>query len=252
MDLQLKNKIILITGATGGIGRAIAEAFLNESAIVVSVHRNEERFAELKTEFQSKQIPVENLHGYKTDLLSNTAVQQTVTEIANQFQRIDVLVNCAGHSVEQPFALHTEEMIGEMIDINLKSPMFFSQAVLKPMFKQKDGCIINISSLVASRRGRGVVAYASAKAGLDTFTRALAQEVGRKNIRVNSICPGLIQTEMSAPLIERMGTQLEHETALNRPGTPEEVAQAVLFLASSKTASFITGTNLHVDGGLYL
>lgn len=252
MDLQLKNKIVLLTGATGGIGRAIAAALLNEDATVIAVYRNEERFAELKLWLQEKQVQIHSLHGSKTDILSYSDIHRCVNETISRFERIDVLVNCAGNSYEHPFAMLTEEQISEMIDLNLKSPMYFAQAVLKTMFRQKDGCIINISSLVASRRGRGVVAYASAKAGLDAFTRTLAQEAGRKNIRVNSICPGLIETEMSTQLVQRLGSKIADETALNRLGSPQEIAAAVLFLASSKTASFITGTQIHVDGGLYL
>lgn len=252
MDLQLNNKIILITGATGGIGRAITAAFLNEGAQVQAVYRNEDRFTQLCNWLGENKTDTAALSGIQADLLSYSDIHQTVEETVKEFGRIDVLVNCAGHSIESHFALLSEEQINEMIDLNLKSPMYFAQAVLKPMFRQKEGCIINISSLVASRKGRGVAAYAAAKAGLDAFTRVLAQEAGRKNIRVNSICPGLIQTEMSSSLVERTGSLIADETALSRLGNPEEIAMAVLFLASSRTASFITGTQLHADGGLYL
>ena len=139
-----------------------------------------------------------------------------------------------------------------MININLKSPMLFSQAVLKPMFKQKSGCIINVTTVATHKAGRGIVAYASAKAGLDTFTRTLAQEVGRKNIRVNTIRPGIIKTEMSKQILENLGDYIVESTAINRIGNPADISAVALFLASEKTSSFINGTNINVDGGFSL
>lgn len=252
MDLLLKNKVLLLTGATGGIGRAICAAFLQEGTFVVALYRNENRFSDLKKNLEAQGIDLSGFHGIQTDILNTTDIQKAVDETINRHQRIDILINCAGNSFENHFALLEEKQIDEMISINLKSPMLLSQAVLKPMFKQKEGCIINISTIAAHKKGRGIAVYAAAKAGLDAFTRTLAQEVGKKNIRVNSIRPGVIETEMSAPLLERTGSMVVEATAMNRLGTAEDIAAAAVFLASGKAASFITGTQLNVDGGLYL
>jgi 3-oxoacyl-[acyl-carrier protein] reductase len=251
MDLELKDKVLLLTGATGGIGRQICADFLNEGAIVVGVYRNEIRFEELKKELADKKINCERLIGMKTNILNNSEIQLCVDETLKRFQRIDILINCAGNSNEIPFAWMTEKQIDEMIDINFKSPMLFSQAVLKPMFSQKEGCIINISTIGTQKKGRGIVVYAAAKAGLEVFTRTLAHEVGRKNIRVNCIRPGVIKTDMSAPLLDRTGNLVVDSTALHRLGKPEDISAAALFLASTKTASFITASQLDVDGGIY-
>lgn len=252
MDLQLQDKIVLITGATGGIGRAIVARFLQEGAQPVAVYRNEKKYGELREWLERLSCDMAKLHGVKGDVLSSEGVDKIVQEALRINGRIDVLVNCAGASIETPFALMTDEQIDETIALNFRSPMRIAQAVLKPMFRQKEGSIIMISSLTAIRKGRGVAVYAAAKAGLDTFCRSLAQEVGKKNIRVNSIRPGLIETEMSASLVERTGNMLRDDASLNRFGKPDEVAAAVVFLASAASASFITGTQLNVDGGLYL
>ena len=162
------------------------------------------------------------------------------------------MVNCAGYAVEMPFLMLDEEQIKTQIQINYTAPMLLMKAVLKPMFINKGGSIINISSATASTFGRGVAVYGSAKAGLDRFTKIIAQEVGRKNIRVNSVSPGIIDTQMSQELIKRGKDNITDFTALSKIGKPEDVAKAVLFLASNETAGFITGHIMHVNGGIFL
>ena len=252
MDLDLKDKIVILTGATGGIGKQICADFLLEGAIVIVVYRNDDKLKTLIKYLSELKLNITKVYPVKTDVLKKSEIDLCVKEVLLKFSRIDVLINCAGSSFECSFAILDENIIEHMININLKSPMLFSQAVLKPMFKQKSGCIINVTTVATHKAGRGIVAYASAKAGLDPFTRTLAQEVGRKNIRVNTIRPGIIKTEMSKQILENLGDYIVESTAINRIGNPADISAVALFLASEKTSSFINGTNINVDGGFSL
>jgi 3-oxoacyl-[acyl-carrier protein] reductase len=140
----------------------------------------------------------------------------------------------------------------EVMQVNFTAATWLTKAVLKPMFKARGGAIINVSSVLGRRFGRGVVAYSAAKAAIERFTEALAMEVGRKGIRVNAVCPGVIETKMSQGLMHLHGERIQEHTPLQRVGRPEEVTKAVLFLASESMASFITGHKLYVDGGFSL
>ncbi len=251
MNLELEYKVVVLTGGTGGVGRSIALAFLLEESTVVVLHRNDEKYKKLQTWLKG-QVSIDKLMGIKTNILDPNRIQETMKNIAQQYARIDILINCAGYAQEAPFLMLEDEGIDKMLDINLKSPIYLSRAVLRYMMKQRAGSIINISSVSSRKGGRGISVYASAKAGLERFTKVLAQEVGRKNIRVNAVCPGVIDTEMSLPLRERIGGSIIENTALEKYGSPSDVAKAVLFLASEKMASFITGHVLNVDGGFSL
>lgn len=249
MDLKLDSKIVLLTGATGGIGRQICLDFIEEHATVVCLVRSSDKFLALKEWLDSQSIKTENLHQQKANLLNKSELERAVQEITEKHKRIDVLINCAGSVEEVPFAMMDEDRIESMLNINLKGTMLITQAVLRPMFKQKAGAIVNISSITALKGGRGIVAYAAAKAGLDSFTRTLASEVGKKNIRVNSVRPGAIKTSMSKALEARVQDYIPNAMILGRFGIPSEVSKGVLFLSSEETASFITGTFLNIDGG---
>lgn len=249
MDLGLENKVCVVTGGTGGIGRQICLDLLLEGSTVVCLIRNLEKFQKLKSWVHEHGGNDSALHAEKCDLLSTQELTETVQRIKSNFERIDVLVNCAGSVVEMPFAMQDEQRITEILDLNLKSLMLVTQAVLKPMFLQKAGAIVNVSSITALKGGRGIVPYAAAKAGMDSFTRTLASEVGKKNIRVNAIRPGAIETDMSKPLEARVKDYVPNAMIMGRFGKPEEVSKGVLFLASEKTASFITGTFINIDGG---
>lgn len=252
MDLDLKNKIVILTGSTGGIGKQICADFIMEGATVIAVYRNKDKLEMLLKWLLDSGLDITKIYAVKTNVLEKNEIDRCVKEVLMKFNRIDVLINCAGASFECSFAMLDEAIIESMIDINLKSPMLFSQAVLKPMFKQKSGCIINITTLATHKAGRGIVTYASAKAGLDTFTRTLAIEVGRKNIRVNTIRPGVIKTDMSKQILENLEEFLIDSTALNRIGIPKDISAAALFLSSERMASFISGTTINVDGGYSL
>jgi 3-oxoacyl-[acyl-carrier protein] reductase len=180
MNLKLDNKVIIITGATGGIGGDIVAEFLREKAIAVCLIRNKLKMEKLKSKLIEEDVPVKNLYSYKCDLLNYDEIVKTVGDINKKFSKVNSLVNCAGYTKEYPFAMLDEDEISHTLDINLKSPMMLTHAILRIMFRQKNGSIINVSSISAVKKGRGIVAYASAKSGIENFTRTLASEVGKK------------------------------------------------------------------------
>lgn len=251
MNLELKDKVVLITGGTGGIGSQIIADFLEEGAKVACLIRNTNKMEALRKFLEQTNILSDKLYAYECSLLDFDEIKKTTKQIVRHLKRIDILVNCAGFAHEYPFAILDQKQIDEMIDLNLKSPIYLAQAVLKYMYKQKEGSIINISSVSSIKKGRGIAIYAAAKAGLDSFTRSLAIEVGRKNIRVNCIRPGVINTAMSDALLNRAGSMINESTSLGRSGNPSEISKVVLFVASGKVSSFITGECITVDGGLY-
>lgn len=253
MNLGLKNKIVVVTGSTGGIGEAICKAALQEEAIVVPLHRgSESRLHALFDWIKENDISKENCQPQQLDLKESTKIPRVVNQIISKHGKIDVLVNCAGRSIEKPFLLHEDHDFNEMLQVNLINTAILTREVVKRMMKKRSGNIINISSILSHKFGRGVSAYAAAKAGMDRMTESLAAEMGKKGIRVNSVCPGVIETKMSSDLTLRMGDELIERTPLMRYGKPEDIANAVLFLASDKMAPFITGQRLDIDGGLGL
>lgn len=251
MDLNLQNKIIVVTGATGDIGTGICKSFLDEKAIVVPLYRNDDKLLNL---MKSVGVNEENDFFYpiKTDIHDFKQINLSLKQVYKKYKKIDVLVNCAGFVSEMPFLMLEEENWDEQINVNLNSSAKMIRGVAKYMFRAKSGSIVNISSLMGHRFGRGVPAYAVAKAALDRLTEVLAHEFGPKNIRINSVCPGLIETKMSKNTEHRMGESINELTPLRRIGQINEVAKAVLFLASNSCSSFITGQKLFVDGGLGL
>jgi NAD(P)-dependent dehydrogenase (short-subunit alcohol dehydrogenase family) len=249
MDLGLQNEVVLISGSTGGIGTALCEAFLEEKAVIVPLYRNQAKYEILHQRLLSKGFSEERIFPQEVDLGSTRSVDAMVRNVKKQLGKIDVLVNNAGASFERPFLLLEEEDWNKGVDVNLNNTARLMRCVLKVMFIARKGAVVNVSSLLSHRFGRGVTVYAASKAAVDRLTQALALEVGPKGIRINAVCPGLIDTRMSEPLMERYGDIINQHSALGRIGQPEEVAKAVLFLSSWKAASFITGHLLTVDGG---
>ena len=251
MNLGLTDKVVLITGGTGGIGGQIVTDYLSEGAIVACLIRNKKKLQGLIKQLEEANVDAKNLHSFECNLLDFDDVKRATKEVDAKLNGIHILVNCAGFADEFPFAMLDVKQINLMIDLNLKSPIYLSQAVLKTMYRQKEGCIINVSSVSTIKKGRGISVYAAAKAGLEAFTRTLAIEVGRKNIRVNCIRPGVIDTPMSGPVMERAKSVIEENTALGRPGETSEISAAILFMSSNKTASYMTGETITIDGGMY-
>lgn len=252
MDLKLKNKVVLITGGTGGIGSAIVEDFLKEGAKVILLYRNEDKKNKLFHYLLESTGSIDKLTGVKLDITNKEQIRLAIEDILGIHQCIDVLVNCAGFANEKPFLMLQDDEIDHMLELNFTSALWLSRAVLRPMFKQRRGSIINISSLSTHAWGRGITVYAAAKAALERFSQTLAQEVGKKGIRVNVVCPGVIETDMSINVRSALSDIILQSTASNKYGKPKEVSKAVVFLASEETASFINGHILKVDGGFNL
>lgn len=252
MDLKLKGKRVLITGATGGIGREICKAFLLEKARVYCFYRDSDKMSEMIDWLHTQKTSHENLRGCLTDLSEQLSIEEGLRKMKKEFGGIDVFVNVVGQAVERPFLMTDPEDWDQAQEVNLNVAVRLSRLVVKPMMLARTGSIIFISSVVAWRYGRGVVAYASAKAALNRFAETLACEVGQKGIRVNLVCPGMTNTRMAEPMIRRHSDELKYHSALGRIGQPEEVAPSVLFLASDEVSSYISGQKIVVDGGASL
>lgn len=240
---MLKDKVILITGSSQGIGKAIALRLSSMGAKIAlnDIPSQEENLKNAKQE-------IENSNYYLADVSNYTEVERMIKEIEKDFGKIDVLVNNAGINQDRTLAKMTEEEWQRVININLTGVFNCSKACL-PLIIQSQGSIINISSIVGQRGNFGQTNYAASKAGIIGFTKSLAKEVGRFNVRINAIAPGFIETKMAETIPEEMKMTVKKLTALGRFGTPEEIANTVSFLASP-SSSFITGTVINVDGGL--
>ncbi|MDP3944464.1 MAG: 3-oxoacyl-[acyl-carrier-protein] reductase [Lutibacter sp.] len=243
----LENKTALITGATRGIGKGIAQTFAKQGANVAFTFSSSlEAAQELEKELMSYGIKAK---GYQSNAANYEAAQELAAEVIKEFGTIDILVNNAGITKDNLLMRISEEDFDTVIEVNLKSVFNLTKAVIRPMMKQRSGSIINMSSVVGLKGNAGQANYAASKAGIIGFSKSVALELGSRNIRSNVIAPGFIETEMTANLPEETVKQWRDAIPLKRGGTPEDIANACVFLASDMS-SYITGQTLSVDGGM--
>lgn len=241
--MQETSKVCIVTGGSRGLGAAIVRHLLEQNHIVITVSRYK---TEIIKNFQKE---FENTFKWESlDITNRDDVAKFVKKVAQTFKRIDVLVNNAGVLSENLLVLTRPGDIDKVIDINLKSIIHMSQVCSKIMLRQQSGSIINISSVTGLRGYKGLSLYSATKSAIEGFSRSLARELGKRNIRVNVVAPGHLATEMTSHMAEGPLAQVIRRTPLGRLGTPEDVAGVVEFLISP-AAKFITGHTLVVDGG---
>ena len=244
---RLEGKRCLVTGGTRGLGRAIAGAMANAGAkVAITFSRNREDAEDAKERISAVGETPLIFQGSVTD---NLHVQKTVAELTQAWGGIDILCNCAGIVQVLPIALLEEADWDAVMDVNVKGTYLFSRAVLKPMIRARSGQILNIGSGTSERVIEAPVHYAAAKSALRGFTEALAREVGRYNIRVNLLAPGLLDVGMAKLLPKHRVAEYISQCALGRVATAAEMAEVAVFLVSDEN-SLMTGAKLSVDGGL--
>jgi len=243
----LDSKVALITGATRGIGRGIALKFAEHGCSVAFTYvSSESKAIELENELIKYGVKAKS---FKADASIYSLAEQIVDEIVKEWGTIDILVNNAGITRDGLLMRMTESQFDEVIQANLKSVFNYTKAVQKIMLKNRKGSIINMSSVVGVKGNAGQSNYAASKAGIIGFTKSIALELGSRNIRCNAIAPGFIETEMTNALDEKIIEQWRQSIPLKRGGTPEDIANACLFLASD-LSSYITGQCINVCGGM--
>lgn len=247
MDNSLQGQIALVTGASRGIGRAIALELGRKGATIVGVDINEAA-AEIQ-----KALDEAGIKGWGAvlNVTDGAACENVVAEIERRFGAVSILVNNAGITRDNLAMRMKDEEWDAVIDTNLKAVFRLSRAVMRAMMKARAGRIVNISSVVGSSGNAGQVNYAAAKAGVAGMSRALAQELGSRNVTVNCVAPGFIDTPMTRALTDEQRAALLLKIPLGRLGQAEEVAHAVAFLAGPE-AAYITGATIHVNGGMYM
>lgn len=242
------NKWVLITGASRGIGAAIADTLGRQGYRIIGTATSDSGAQAIGERLKTAGI---DGRGYKLDVTSLESIEQLMAELKEADATPEVLINNAGITKDNLFLRMKEAEWDSVIDTNLSSAYRMSKAVIKSMTRARFGRIVNVSSVVASMGNAGQANYCAAKAGVEGFTRSLAREVGSRNITVNSVAPGFIQTDMTHELPEATRETLLKQIPLGRMGDPNEIAAAVAFLVSDQ-ASYITGETLHVNGGMYM
>lgn len=246
--MTLANEIALVTGATRGIGRAIVHELARQGATVIGTATSEAGTQSIAAELQS--------HGWRgaakiLNVADAASIEQVIEQIAGEFGPVSILVNNAGITRDNLLMRMKDEEWDEIIATNMTSVFRLSRACLRGMMKARKGRIISVSSVVGAMGNAGQTNYAAAKAGVIGFTKALAREVASRNITVNAVAPGFIDTDMTRGLPEAQKSALLQSIPLARLGSVEEVAACVGFLASP-AAAYITGQTLHVNGGMYM
>jgi len=243
----LQDKVAIITGATRGIGRGIALNFAEHGANVAFTYMSsEEKAKQLETELTNLGVKAK---GYPSDAADYSAAEALVASVLADFGDLHIVVNNAGITKDGLLMRMNEEQWDAVIHTNLKSVFNLTKAAIKPMLKNRFGVFVNMSSVVGASGNAGQANYAASKAGIEGFTKSVAQELGSRNIRSNAIAPGFIETEMTAELPAETKSKWLEGIPMKRGGTPEDVANAAVFL-SSEMAAYINGQVINVDGGM--
>ena len=242
--INFKNKKILITGATGGIGKALVKKFASLEGSVLATGTKIEKLEALKKEFS-------NINILKFDISDHSKIEEFVENVSSQLNGLDVLVNNAGITVDNLSLRMKDEEWKKVIEVNLGSTFFLCKYAIKKMLKNKYGRIVNITSVVGHTGNIGQANYAASKAGINGMSKSLAIEYAKKNITINCVSPGFIQSKMTDNIVESIKAVLTSRIPMAKLGTGEDVSNTVAFL-SSDAASYITGETIHVNGGMYM
>ena len=242
--MNLKNKKVLITGATGGIGGCLIKKFDNLESTIIATGTNENKLDNLKKKFT-------NIHVEKFKLDEHSKIEEFIEKIDKKFNGIDVLVNNAGITLDNLSIRLTEENWKKVLDINLTSTFLMCKYAIKKMLKKRNGKIINITSIVGHTGNLGQANYSASKAGIVAFSKSLAIEYAKKNININCVSPGFIQTEMTDKINEDFKKILISKIPSGKLGTGDDVSNCVAFLASDMS-NYINGETIHVNGGMYM
>ncbi len=242
--MNLKNKKILITGATGGIGNCLVEKFSNLETKIMATGTNEEKLTNLK-----KKFPKVHIEKFKLD--EHDKIEDFINSVEKKLGGLDILVNNAGITLDNLSIRLSEENWKKVLDINLTSTFLMCKSAIKKMIKNKSGKIINITSIVGHTGNLGQANYSASKAGIVAFSKSLAIEYARKNININCVSPGFIKTEMTDKINEEFKKTLISKIPSGALGTGEDVSNCVAFLAS-ELSNYINGETIHVNGGMYM
>ena len=242
--INFKGKKILITGATGGIGNALVKKFLSLDGTVLATGTNTEKLDSLKKEFP-------NINVLKFDISDHPKIEEFIENVSSQLVGLDVLVNNAGITMDNLSLRMKNEEWKKVIDVNLSSTFYLCKYAIKKMLKNKYGRIVNITSIVGHTGNLGQANYSASKAGMVAMSKSLAIEYAKKNITINCVSPGFIQSKMTDKIVESIKAVLTSRIPMSKLGTGEDVSNTVAFL-SSDAASYITGETIHVNGGMYM
>jgi 3-oxoacyl-[acyl-carrier protein] reductase len=243
-------KVAVVTGASRGIGRAVAVDLVKQGADVAVIGRDAAALDETLAACRTARVEA-RVAPYVADVTDEAANAAAVAQIVAEFGRLDIAVANAGQSIDGLMLRFKGADLDRLIDANLKSAFFLSAAVARPMVKQRSGAIVFVSSIVGIAGSAGQTAYSATKAGLLGLMKSLAKEIGSRNVRVNAVAPGLIETAMTAQMPEAARAQYLRQIALGRPGVPNDVAGVVSFLCSD-AARYVTGQTIVVDGGFLM
>ena len=242
--INFKNKKILITGATGGIGNELVKKFTSLEGNILATGTKIEKLEDLK-----KKFPTINI--LKFDISNHSKIEEFIDNVSSQLSGLDVLVNNAGINMDNLSLRMKDEEWKKVIDVNLGSTFFLCKHAIKKMLKNKYGRIVNITSIVGHTGNLGQSNYAASKSGIIGMSKSLAIEYAKKNITINCVSPGFIQSNMTDRIVESIKLVLTYRIPMAKLGTGEDVSNSVAFL-SSDAASYITGETIHVNGGMYM